>query len=240
MSAVLDKSVVKSGCPFAAVMGFGRKIFAAPAHQTSARKALRAATQSLHAELDSHPVTARLASHDVTVAEVTVALQGMYVAHRSLEAQLPDTLTAHFNAMGFQMGGVADGLRADLHALDAAAVPAMVRMEMPAADAAGALGALYVLIGSSLGATQISRAMRSNADSRLAQVTYFDRMAARSAQFKRLIDLLDRELASPAALASAQRAAHIVFETFLQAMNAADVASNKSGQRVAGALQNHS
>lgn len=123
-----------------------------------ARTALREATASDHARVDSLPRMQRLLSAEITAGEYGETLESLHALHQLLSAQIAESLGA-FEHPTLSVDDLMVGLRSDLRKLRIK--PGPLRSTKPApphfASPAAAIGAWYVLEGAALGGALIAR-----------------------------------------------------------------------------------
>lgn len=124
---------------------------------------LRAETRAAHDRIEALPALSCLLSPALLLPDYIEALRGFWAFHACMHAVLPPLL--HHPARGGSatpVGGPdADGLHALAEDLAFFSAPRRPRLRKPAmlTNAASALGGLYVLEGSALGARVIGRAV---------------------------------------------------------------------------------
>lgn len=130
---------------------------ASPLVPLSARSALQAATRHLHTQVESH---LDLASSSVTRRSYTAALRGFWRAYSTLEGELE----CHADDLARLGLVVSDRRKLPLLRADLAVLGVKVADVTPRRSAmtslAGALGAMYVMEGATLGGATIRRNVR--------------------------------------------------------------------------------
>ena len=119
---------------------------------------LRAETRDAHDRIEALPALSCLLSPMLLLPDYIEALRGFSAFHACMHAVLPPLLA---ESAGPDGGPYAGGLHALAEDLAFFSAPSRRRMKKPAmlTDGAAALGALYVLEGSALGARVIGRAV---------------------------------------------------------------------------------
>lgn len=124
----------------------------------SARAALRDATEAAHLRLHALPDFQALAEGRITLAGYAALLRRKLGFHAALEARLAEAPSLAGFGIELAARRRAHLLRLDLAFLDAAADAPLAPVPR-FADAAEALGGLYVAEGSTLGGRQLARAL---------------------------------------------------------------------------------
>jgi heme oxygenase len=124
---------------------------------------LREATRAAHDEIERLPELACLQSPDLRPPEYVHALRGLHAFHACMSRALPPLLAGLADGMTSPGpdGGALRALQEDL-AWFGAKPPRMMRKPASLVDAQAALGALYVVEGSALGARVIGRAVSAS------------------------------------------------------------------------------
>ena len=184
----------------------------------SMRSRLREATLVAHERMHGHDGFAAAAAGAISISDYRWLLRRLYGFHRAFElslAQMACDPSLDVEARA-RSALIADDLQA--LGLDAVEIPALPLCPdlTPPRDAAEALGALYVVEGSTLGGVQIARALQAvvaepNGRGRRFYLGYGDRHGAMWRAFlERLESLADR----PRDAAAAMRSAVSAFERF--------------------------
>ncbi len=116
---------------------------------------LRARTRAAHATIETVPAMARLLADDVTVGEYVNVLRHMHAFHAAIEPAIAAGLEGCPAAVALMDGSRCRALTEDLAWFGAASVPPPSLPSLDRCEAA--LGALYVVEGSSLGGRVIFR-----------------------------------------------------------------------------------
>lgn len=185
---------------------------------------LRNAVRDCHERLDRSDYAAAVARATVPLPHYASFLRALFILHDGLE-QLVEHSGSPVLRTAFGEGPARRDrlerdltfLKTDKYGVDAAALHALVLTQQLRArtNAAGLLGAIYVLEGSQLGGLAQARALSERADLQQGGLSYLQGDGARTKErVQALFALLDAELADQAALDAAVAAAEQMFTGF--------------------------
>jgi heme oxygenase len=182
----------------------------------SMRSRLRAATAGAHERMHAHRGFAAAAAGAISIADYRWLLRRLHGFHRAFEIALAERVGAEFVGARARAHLIAADLEAlGLDAGEIARLPLCDALSTPR-DKAEALGALYVVEGSTLGGVQIARALQgvvggSDGRGRLFYLGYGERHGAMWRAFLEELEALAERRADADA---AVRAAVDTFEQF--------------------------
>ncbi|RUT28835.1 biliverdin-producing heme oxygenase [Arsenicitalea aurantiaca] len=178
-------------------------------HRPTLGERLKAGTATAHHRLEAGMDIDAMAADMPRLRGLLERFHGIHAVLEPLFAlRLPEGLMAGRGRLG--------ALRADLVALghDGASLDALPRADAAAAiadTAPGALGACYVLEGSTLGGRVIGRALARSGDPRLARIAYFDPYGAHAGS---MWNAFRRDLEAGADPETDEEVIHAANETF--------------------------
>jgi heme oxygenase len=184
----------------------------------SARASLRSATRAAHERMEAG---LQLISPDLTRGEYIATLRRFLAVHTVLDREL-EVHVAELRRLGFEweLRGKVSLLRRDLDVLGSSpcSLDQAARLPSLLPTAFHALGALYVIEGSTLGGMVISRHLERALRIGPADGAsfFYGQGAATGARWKQLCGLLERRLADPRSLEQAVSGANTTFSLFVE------------------------
>ncbi len=158
---------------------------------------LRHGTAATHARIETIPALARLLAPDLGTADYVAVLRAMHAFLAGTEPAVARALTARPDAAALLDGARPRALAEDLAWFGAAAPPPIDPPALP--DTEAALGALYVIEGSGLGARVIARHLADRLGvAPGAGASFYGGQTAEAARqrWRRLCALLDTQAAA--------------------------------------------